>query len=84
MRSFDAVIVGAGHNGLVAAVMLAKAGQKVLVLEDKSTIGGATKTEAPFAKAPKLRTSTGSYLLGVMPPELMSAAGVNIPMRRRD
>ena len=84
MRNYDAVIVGAGHNGLVAAVMLAKAGLKVHVLEEKSTIGGATKTEAPFKNAPNLKTSTGSYLLGVMPPEIMEVTGVDIPIRRRD
>ncbi len=84
MRSFDAVIVGAGHNGLVCSIMLAQAGLKVLVLEEKSTIGGATKTEKPFKNAPHLATSTGAYLLGVMPPEIMQATGVDIPIRRRD
>eukprot|EP00698_Gefionella_okellyi_P005692 TRINITY_DN15159_c0_g1_i1.p1 TRINITY_DN15159_c0_g1~~TRINITY_DN15159_c0_g1_i1.p1 ORF type:complete len:539 (+),score=108.59 TRINITY_DN15159_c0_g1_i1:108-1724(+) len=80
----DAIVVGAGHNGLAAALMLAKNGVKVTVLEDKHVIGGAVRTEAPFKKAPELRTSTGSYLLGLMPPELMKAMGVNIPVLRRD
>jgi phytoene dehydrogenase-like protein len=54
------------------------------VLEDKGTVGGAVRTEKPFAKAPDLATSTGAYLLGVMPPELMGILGVDIPLCRRD
>ena len=64
--------------------MLAQAGLRVLVLEDKDVIGGATRTETPFAKAPHLKTSTGAYLLGLMPPELMQRTGVDIPVLRRD
>ncbi|HWE28303.1 MAG TPA: FAD-dependent oxidoreductase, partial [Polyangia bacterium] len=82
--SKTAIVVGAGHNGLVAAVMLAKRGVKVRVLEDKPVIGGAVRTERPFKKAPGLATSTGAYLLGLMPPEIMAATGVSIPVMRRD
>jgi len=82
--SSDIAIVGAGHNGLVAAVFLARAGLKVLVLEEKSAVGGAAKTEFPFAKAPKLGTSTGAYLLGVMQPELIAKLGAKFHLIRRD
>ncbi|MGZ3408137.1 MAG: phytoene desaturase family protein, partial [Polyangia bacterium] len=82
--SKTAIVVGAGHNGLVAAVMLAKRGVAVRVLEDKPVIGGAVRTERPFKKAPGLATSTGAYLLGLMPPEIMEATGVKIPVMRRD
>lgn len=44
-RAYDAIIVGAGHNGLVAANYLARAGKNVLMLEKRSLVGGAAATE---------------------------------------
>ncbi|MDQ1719998.1 MAG: hypothetical protein QOE89_3951, partial [Pseudonocardiales bacterium] len=80
----DVVIIGSGHNGLVSAVLLARAGLDVVVLEAKATLGGATRTEHPFARIPGLGQSTGSYLLGLMPPELLRKLDVDIPVLRRD
>jgi phytoene dehydrogenase-like protein len=80
----DVVIIGAGHNGLVSAVLLARAGLDVVVLEAADVLGGATRTERPFAKAAGLGQSTGSYLLGLMPPELLRTLDVDIPVLRRD
>src|SRR4051794_3234394 len=82
--STDIAIVGAGHNGLVAAVLLARQGLRVVVLEEKTVVGGAAKTEFPFAKAPRLGTSTGAYLLGVMQPELIAKLGARFELIRRD
>jgi phytoene dehydrogenase-like protein len=80
----DVAVIGAGHNGLVAAVMLARHGLQVTVCEEQTTIGGAAKTEYPFPKAPQLGTSSGAYLLGVMPPELIAKLQATFPLIRRD
>jgi phytoene dehydrogenase-like protein len=80
----DVVVIGAGHNGLVAALLLARAGLSVRVLEEQPVIGGACRTEEPFARVPGLRHSTGAYLLGLMPPELVQKLGIELPLLRRD
>src|SRR5712691_3015984 len=80
----DVVVVGAGHNGLVPARLLAREKLDVLVLEEKEVAGGAARTERPFRRAPGLSASTGAYLLGLMPPELIAKLGVDIPLLRRD
>lgn len=80
----DVVVVGAGHNGLVSATLLARAGLRVVVLEAADVLGGATRTERPFLRVPELQQSTGSYLLGLMPPELVDIIGVQLPVLRRD
>lgn len=82
----DVVIVGAGHNGLVCALLLARAGLRVRVLEDKRVVGGACRTERPFqrAEAKDLAISSGAYLLGLVPPELLAKLEIALPLRRRD
>jgi phytoene dehydrogenase-like protein len=80
----DVVVVGTGHNGLVAAALLARAGLAVCVLERADVVGGACRTEHPFARAPELAASTGAYLLGLMPPELLTLLDIRLPLLPRD
>jgi phytoene dehydrogenase-like protein len=62
-ESFDVIIIGAGHNGLVAAAYLARAGRRVLVLEARELVGGCAVTEEIW---PGYRVSTASYLSSLM------------------
>lgn len=64
-RSWDAIIVGAGHNGLACAAYLARAGQRVLVIESRLRVGGACTIEEPF---PGVRMSPCAYLAGLLHP----------------
>src|SRR5882724_2924290 len=83
-KSVDVIVCGGGHNGLVATLLLAKNGLDVLMLEQKDVVGGACRTEYPFPKAPNLGASTGAYLLGLMPPELIKILGIDVPVIKRD
>ena len=65
---YDAIIVGAGHNGLVTAAYLAKAGRKVLVLERRCIVGGCCITEETW---PGFRVSTAAYVNSLLRPEII-------------
>jgi len=64
-KTWDAIVVGAGHNGLVCAATLARAGQRVLVVESRQRVGGACTIEEPF---PGVRMSPCAYLAGLLHP----------------
>lgn len=76
MKRYDVVIAGAGHNGLVAANYLAKAGKKVLVLEAQEQIGGATQSVRAFEDY-DARLSRYSYLIALLPDKIVSDLGLS-------
>jgi phytoene dehydrogenase-like protein len=81
-NSFDAVIVGGGHNGLVAATLLGRAGRSVLVLERRDELGGAAVSATVFPEY-EARLSRYSYLVSLFPVPLARALGVSVELRRR-
>src|SRR3954469_18854301 len=64
-RDWDAVVVGGGHNGLTAAAYLARAGQRVLVLERRERLGGAATLERPFEDQ-RFQVSPCAYVVGLL------------------
>jgi phytoene dehydrogenase-like protein len=77
----DAVVIGAGHNGLVCAAYLARAGLEVVVCERSDRIGGACVTEEI---APGFRVSTAAHSLSLLQPEIVSELGLDLDVRLRD
>src|SRR4051794_40563557 len=78
----DVVIVGGGHNGLVAAAYLARAGRSVLVLERRDHLGGAAVSERPFAGV-DARLSRYAYLVSLLPARIVDELGLPVTLRRR-
>src|SRR5438874_10125486 len=68
MTAYDVIIIGAGHNGLVAAAYLARAGKRVLVLERRDVVGGACVTEELW---PGYKVSTAAYLCSLFRPQII-------------
>src|SRR5215467_2476475 len=65
---YDAIVIGGGHNGLVAAAYLARGGRRVLVLERRPLVGGAAVTEEIF---PGFKFSVASYVVSLLRPEII-------------
>ncbi|MBV9281664.1 MAG: NAD(P)/FAD-dependent oxidoreductase [Chloroflexi bacterium] len=79
---YDAVIVGGGHNGLIAAAYLARAGQSVLILERDESLGGATASRAIFPGM-DARLSLYAYLVSLLSPTIVRDLGLRFVWRRR-
>jgi phytoene dehydrogenase-like protein len=75
-KQWDAVVVGGGHNGLVAAAYLARAGLDTLVLERREVLGGASVSEHPFG--PEWTVTSLSYVLSLLPPDISRDLGLNL------
>ena len=71
--SYDAVVVGGGHNGLACAAYLARGGLKTAVLERRHVVGGAAVTEEPW---PGYRVSTASYVVSLLPERIVAELGL--------
>src|SRR6201984_3078671 len=67
-NTYDVIVIGGGHNGLVNSAYLARAGKKVLVLERRYVLGGAAVTEEVF---PGFKFSVASYVVSLLRPEII-------------
>ena len=76
MTGFDVAIIGGGHNGLVAATYLAKAGKSVVILEANAEVGGATTSVRVFPEYDAM-LSRYSYLISLLPDQIVSDLGLN-------
>lgn len=80
--AYDAVIVGGGHNGLVAAAYLARAGRRVLLMERLGHTGGAAVSTRPFAGL-DARLSRYSYLVSLLPRRIVDDLGLRFSLAKR-
>ncbi|MBA3430948.1 MAG: NAD(P)/FAD-dependent oxidoreductase [Actinobacteria bacterium] len=70
--TYDAIVIGGGHNGLAAGALLAKGGARTVVLEARHKTGGATATDTPWPDAPDYKVTTYSYVMSLMPEKIVN------------
>ena len=83
VNKYDVIIIGAGHNGLVAATYLAKAGKSVLMLEANDEVGGATQSVRAFANFAAM-VSSYSYLVALLPDKIVQELGLSFDTISRE
>ena len=70
-NTYDAIVIGGGHNGLTSGAYFARHGARTVVLESRNKTGGAADTSAPFADHPDINVTTYSYVMSLMPPTII-------------
>jgi phytoene dehydrogenase-like protein len=70
-NTYDVIVIGGGHNGIISAGFFAKAGARVAVLEARERTGGAADTSSPWPDHPDFKVSTYSYVMSLMPPTII-------------
>jgi phytoene dehydrogenase-like protein len=70
-NTYDAIIIGGGHNGLTSGAYFARHGARAVVLEARDKTGGAADTSAPFPDHPEIKVTTYSYVMSLMPPTII-------------
>ena len=81
MNAYDAIVIGAGHNGLTCAAYLARSGMRTLVVERSERIGGMCVTEEPW---PGFRMSVAAHTVSNLGPNVVSDLGLDLPLVLRD
>src|SRR5213078_617701 len=71
VEGYDAIVIGGGHNGLVAGAYLAREGARTLVLEARHKTGGAAATDEPWPEALEFKVTTLSYVMSLMPDRIL-------------
>jgi phytoene dehydrogenase-like protein len=71
-NNYDAIVIGGGHNGLIAGAYLARQGARTVVLEARDKTGGAADTSSPWPEYPDFKVTTYSYVMSLMPSNILN------------